>query len=114
MEQVREVLGRELVSERRACRVLGQVRWTQRRKRVERIWRDEGLKAPQRQPKRRRLWLNDASYVRLRPAYVDHGRTQASARSYCQAVQTAMWSARPRRSRIGGSPSGSAPTAWQV
>jgi transposase InsO family protein len=28
-------------------------------KRVERIWRREGLKVPQRQPKRRRLWLND-------------------------------------------------------
>jgi len=27
-------------------------------KRVERIWREEGLKVPQRQPKRRRLRLN--------------------------------------------------------
>ena len=26
-------------------------------KRVERIWRQEGLKVPQKQPKRRRLWL---------------------------------------------------------
>jgi transposase InsO family protein len=90
-------------SERRACRVLGQVRSTQRRqarkrpdeeslrsdvvklasrygrygyrrvtallraegwpvnhKRVERIWRQEGLKVPKRQPKRGRLRLNDA------------------------------------------------------
>ena len=31
---VREVLGEEVVSERRACRVLGQVRSTQRRKPV--------------------------------------------------------------------------------
>jgi putative transposase len=103
------------VSERRACRVLGQVRSTQRHsprsfaedepltariielainygrygyrrilallkgegwrvnhKRVERIWRREGLKVPQRQPKRRRLWLNDGSCIRLRPERKDH------------------------------------------
>jgi len=112
---VREVLGAETVSERRACKVLGQVRSTQRRsrvvaddearlrarivelareygrygyrritamlraegwpvnhKRVERIWRQEGLKVPQKQPKRGRLWLNDGSCVRLRPRYPGH------------------------------------------
>ena len=115
VEHVREVLGREVVSERRACRVLGQVRSTQRsqpvvaddearlrkrivelaseygrygyrrvtallgaegwsvnHKRVERIWRQEGLKVAQKQPKRGRLWLNDGSCVRLRPAFRDH------------------------------------------
>ena len=41
-------------------------------KRVERIWREEGLKVPQKQPKRRRLWLNDGSCVRLRPEYRNH------------------------------------------
>ena len=41
-------------------------------KRVERLWRREGLKVPQRHPKRRRLWLNDGSCVRLRPEYRDH------------------------------------------
>jgi len=41
-------------------------------KRVERIWKQEGLKVPQRQPKRRRLWLNDGSCVRLRALYPDH------------------------------------------
>jgi len=41
-------------------------------KRVERLWRREGLKVPCRQPKRRRLWLNDGSCIRLRPAYRDH------------------------------------------
>lgn len=41
-------------------------------KRVERIWRQEGLKVPQKQPKRRRLWLNDGSCVRLRPEYKNH------------------------------------------
>ena len=103
------------VSERRACRVLGQVRRTQRyasimsddetvlvahvvslateygrygyrritallradgwpvnHKRVERIWRQEGLKVPARQPKRGRLWFNDGSCIRLRPEYRNH------------------------------------------
>ena len=41
-------------------------------KRVERLWRREGLKVPQKQPKRRRLWLNDGSCIRLRPGYKDH------------------------------------------
>ena len=41
-------------------------------KRIERLWRQEGLKVPQKQPKRKRLWLNDGSCVRLRPAYKDH------------------------------------------
>jgi transposase InsO family protein len=41
-------------------------------KRVERLWRREGLKVPQKQPKRGRLWLNDGSCIRLRPAYRDH------------------------------------------
>lgn len=104
-----------MVSERRVCRVVGQVRSTQRRqlvvkgdearlreaiidlaleygrygyrqitgmlrlegwrvnhKRVERIWRQEGLKVPQKQPKRRRLWLNDGSCIRLRPERRNH------------------------------------------
>jgi transposase InsO family protein len=112
---VRDVLGPDRVSQRRACRVLGQCRSTQRRaaraaddeprlsermvelagrygrygyrritallraegfaanhKRVERLWRREGLKVPRRQPKRGRLWLNDGSCVRLRPAHKDH------------------------------------------
>ena len=41
-------------------------------KRVERIWRQCGLKVPQRQKKRARLWLNDGSCIRLRPEYKDH------------------------------------------
>ena len=43
--------------------------WSVNYKRVERIWRLEGLQVPQRQPKRRRLWLNDGSCIRLRPEY---------------------------------------------
>ena len=41
-------------------------------KRVERIWRREGLKVPRRQPERGRLWLNDGSCVRLRPERPNH------------------------------------------
>ena len=112
---MRETLGPDHISERRACRVLGQPRSTQRRtrhvpedeprlvrriidlatrygrygyrritmmlreegwkvnhKRIERLWRQEGLKVPAKQPKRRRLWLNDGSCVRLRPQHRDH------------------------------------------
>ena len=115
VEYVRDSLGREKVSQRRACGVLGQSRSTQRRKahvpddepkllrrmaelasqygrygyrrvakmlrkegfaanpkRIERLWRREGLKVPRRQPKRKRLWLNDGSCVRLRPAHANH------------------------------------------
>jgi transposase InsO family protein len=41
-------------------------------KRVERIWRQEGLRVPKKQPKRGRLWLNDGSCVRLRPTHRGH------------------------------------------
>src|ERR1700748_12975 len=46
--------------------------WTVNHKRVERIWRREGLKVPQKQPKRGRLWLNDGSWVRLRAGRKAH------------------------------------------
>ncbi len=103
------------VSERRACRVIGQLRSTQRyeprpnqqkellrsrvielateygrygyrqvtglinmegweigKDRVYTIWREEGLKVAQKQPKRARLWLSDGSCVRHRPEYPNH------------------------------------------
>ncbi len=41
-------------------------------KRVERIWKEEGLKVPKKQPKRMRLWLNDGSCIRLRSMHRDH------------------------------------------
>ena len=106
MDHVQEKLK---VSQRRACRVIGQARSTQRRrpvrrsdeerlthriiqlatcygrygyrriavllrwegwrvntKRVQRIWREQGLRVPSKQPKRGRLWLNDGSCVRHR------------------------------------------------
>ena len=46
--------------------------WQVNHKRIERLWRREGLKVPAKQPKRRRLWLHDGSCIRLRPAYRDH------------------------------------------
>ena len=46
--------------------------WMVNHKRVERIWRKEGLKVPRKQPKRSRLWLNDGSCIRLRPKHKDH------------------------------------------
>ena len=41
-------------------------------KRVERIWREEGLKLLQERPKNRRLFLDDGSCVRLRTEHKDH------------------------------------------
>jgi putative transposase len=46
--------------------------WVVNDKRVERIWRQEGLKVPGKQPKRGRLWLADGSCVRLRPEHRNH------------------------------------------
>ncbi len=54
---------------RRVTALLHAAGWTVNHKRVERIWRREGLKVPQRQPKRGRLWLNDGSCIRLPPEY---------------------------------------------
>lgn len=47
--------------------------WSCNHKRVERIWRAEGLKVPARQPRRGRLWLHDGSCIRLRPKRPNHG-----------------------------------------
>ena len=46
--------------------------WRVNHKRVERIWRQEGLKVPKKQPRKGRLWLNDGSCLRLRPCWQDH------------------------------------------
>ena len=57
---------------RRVTALLRNEGWEINHKRVERIWRQEGLKVPGKQPKRGRLWLNDGSCVRLRAEYRDH------------------------------------------
>jgi hypothetical protein len=57
---------------RRIAALLREAGWHVNDKRVERLWRREGLKVPMKQPKRGRLWLNDGSCVRLRPEYPNH------------------------------------------
>ena len=57
---------------RRITVLLRREGWQVNHKRVERIWRQEGLKVPQKQPKRGRLWFNDGSCVRLRPTHRNH------------------------------------------
>ncbi len=57
---------------RRITALLRQEGWQVNHKKIERIWRQEGLKVPQKQPKRRRLWLNDGSCIRLRPQFKGH------------------------------------------
>ena len=57
------------------CRITAMLQlegWRVNHKRIERIWPQEGLKVPKKQPKRGRLWLNDGSCLRLRPEYPDH------------------------------------------
>lgn len=57
---------------RRITAMLSSEGWRVNHKRIERLWRKEGLKVPQKQPKRRRLWLNNGSCVRLRPGFRNH------------------------------------------
>ena len=57
---------------RRITALLRSSGWVVNHKRMERIWRREGLKVPARQPRRGRLWLNDGSCVRLRPEKANH------------------------------------------
>ena len=56
---------------RRVAALLRDVGWQVNDKRIERLWRREGLKVPRKQPKKGRLWLNDGSCIRLRPTYRD-------------------------------------------
>jgi transposase InsO family protein len=57
---------------RRITELLRGEGWMVNHKRIERLWRREGLKVPQKQPKRGRLWLADGSCVRQRPQYRHH------------------------------------------
>jgi putative transposase len=57
---------------RRVTALLRQAGWRVNAKRVERIWRREGLKVPRKQPKRGRLWFADGSCIRLRPERPNH------------------------------------------
>ena len=64
---------------RKIAGLLEQAGWLVNDKRVERIWRREGLKVPHKQPKRGRLWLSDGSCIRLRPEHRNH-----AARRLCR------------------------------
>jgi putative transposase len=57
---------------RKIAELLRNAGWVVNDKRVERIWRREGLKVPAKQPKRGRLWLADGSCVRLRAERPNH------------------------------------------
>lgn len=57
---------------RRITALLQNEGWRVNHKRVERVWRQEGLKVPAKQPKRGRLWLNDGSCLRLKPEFPNH------------------------------------------
>ena len=57
---------------RRVTAMLNDSGMTVGKDRVQRIWRREGLRVPQKQPKRPRLWLNDGSCIRLRPEHPNH------------------------------------------
>lgn len=57
---------------RRITAMLHRAGWVVNRKRVERIWRREGLKVPHKQPRRGRLWCNENSCIRLRPEHPNH------------------------------------------
>lgn len=57
---------------RRITALLATECWEVSHARVARIWRREGLKVPQKQPKRGRLYLNDGSCIRLRPEHKNH------------------------------------------
>ena len=46
--------------------------WKVNHKKVERLWREEGLQLPGRHKKRKRLYHKDTSVIRLRPKYPNH------------------------------------------
>jgi len=57
---------------RKLAALLRHAGWSVSDTRVERIWRREGLKVPQKQPKRGRLWLANGSCIRLRTEHANH------------------------------------------
>ena len=77
---------------RKIAGLLEQAGWIVNDKRVERIWRREGLKVPHKQPKRGRLWLTDGSCIRLRPEHLSRRFQGIAARPFvpvariCRAI----------------------------
>ncbi len=76
----------------RILELLGRAGVKVNRKRLERIWREEGLKVPKKQIKRRRLWLNDGSCIRHRLQSTDPcGPTISSKMRPTTAGSSACW-----------------------
>ena len=46
--------------------------WNASAEKVKRIWRQEGLKVPEKQAPRGRLWFHDGSCIRLKPEHKNH------------------------------------------
>ena len=59
---------------RRVAALLRDGGWQVNDKRVERLWRREGLKVPMKQPKKGRLWLNDGRAFRTLNILDEHSR----------------------------------------
>jgi len=57
---------------RKIARLLHIEGWDVNHKKVERLWREEGLQLPARHKRRKRLYHQDASVIRLRPQYENH------------------------------------------
>jgi len=57
---------------RRITALLRSEGWDVNYKRVERLWRELGLKVPKKQKKRGRLYLGNGSCIRLKPLYQNH------------------------------------------
>ncbi|MDG2203907.1 MAG: DDE-type integrase/transposase/recombinase [Alphaproteobacteria bacterium] len=57
---------------RKIAQLLRMEGWTVNHKKVERLWREEGLQLPQRHKRRKRLYHKDGSVIRLRPKHPNH------------------------------------------
>ena len=57
---------------RKITELLQIERWQVNHKKIERLWREEGLKLPERHKKRKRLYHKDSSVIRLRPTHQNH------------------------------------------
>ena len=73
---------------RRITVLLQWAGWNVGRDRVQRIWRREGLRVPEKQKPRGRLWLNDGSCVRLRPEHENHVWSYDFVSSFTQDGRT--------------------------
>ena len=57
---------------RKVCKLLQAEGWRVNHKKVERLWREEGLQLPHRHKKQKRLYHHDSSVIWLRPHYTNH------------------------------------------